>query len=35
MDNKIKDLNIIHIPNNPDEKNLIINNGGLINEIDW
>ena len=35
MDNKIKELNIIHTPNNPDEKNRIINNGGVINRIDW
>ena len=35
IDNKIKELNIIHTPNNPDEKKRIINNGGVINRIDW
>ena len=35
IDNKIKELNIVHTPNNPDEKKRIINNGGVINRIDW
>ena len=34
IDNKIKELNIVHTPNNPDEKKRIINNGGVINRID-
>ena len=34
-DKKIKELNIVHTPNNPDEKKRIINNGGEIRRIDY
>ena len=34
-DNKIKELNITHTPNNSEEKNRILKNGGVINRIDW
>ena len=34
-DNKIKELNITHTPNNSDEKNRILNNGGIISRMDW
>ena len=34
-DKKIKELNIVHTPDNPDEKKRIINKGGVINRVDW
>ena len=35
QNNIIKELNITHTPNNPDEKNRVIKNGGEINRMDW
>ena len=34
-DNKIKELNVTHTPNNSEEKNRILANGGVINRMDW
>ena len=33
-DNKIKELNITHTPNNSDEKNRVLKNGGVIARMD-
>ena len=33
QNNTIKELNTLHTPNNPEEKNRIINNGGVINRL--
>ena len=33
--NQIKELNITHTPNNSEEKNRILKNGGVINRIDF
>ena len=33
--NTIKELNIVHTPNNPEEKNRIIKNGGVIGRIEY
>ena len=34
-DNMIKELNLVHTPNNFEEKNRILNNGGVISRIDF